>query len=238
MTNASKTKLIKDIRETFLNMIDPKRIEIAPTLYPSKAEILGVRVPDIRKVMKEVRLQTKDYSSSEKLALAKALVRTDIFEFAHLAFLYLEKEKSALKILNPEDIEDLNRNIDNWVMTDTYAPIVVGYAWREGIIGTDYIKQLYTSHDVWMRRVAIVATIALNQKAKGGEGDAGRTIELCRMAVEDHEDMIVKALSWALRVLSQRDREAVSDFIEQYESRLHKRVLREVRHKLETGLKN
>jgi 3-methyladenine DNA glycosylase AlkD len=50
--------------------------------------------------------------------------------------------------------------------------------------------------------------------------------------------MIVKALSWALRELAKIDKEPVIEFISEYKDRLHKKVLREVNNKLETGLKN
>ena len=49
--------------------------------------------------------------------------------------------------------------------------------------------------------------------------------------------MVVKALSWALRVLSQWDRPAVERFMAEMDADLAPRVKREVRHKLSTGLK-
>jgi 3-methyladenine DNA glycosylase AlkD len=54
----------------------------------------------------------------------------------------------------------------------------------------------------------------------------------------DRDDMVVKALSWALRALAVRDPDAVRAFLVEYEDRLAPRVLREVRNKLSTGLKN
>jgi 3-methyladenine DNA glycosylase AlkD len=56
--------------------------------------------------------------------------------------------------------------------------------------------------------------------------------------VNDHTDMMVKALSWSLRELSKTDEDAVIDFINRHENQLHKRVIREVNSKLTTGLKN
>ena len=50
--------------------------------------------------------------------------------------------------------------------------------------------------------------------------------------------MVVKALSWALRELSKRDPTAVQRFLEQHHGVLAARVVREVRNKLSTGLKN
>jgi 3-methyladenine DNA glycosylase AlkD len=54
----------------------------------------------------------------------------------------------------------------------------------------------------------------------------------------DHEDMVVKALSWALRELVPHDPEAVRAFLADYDPVLAARVKREVSNKLETGLKN
>jgi 3-methyladenine DNA glycosylase AlkD len=56
--------------------------------------------------------------------------------------------------------------------------------------------------------------------------------------VDERQDLIQKALSWALRELSKRDRNAVEDFLDTFEKRMAKRVVREVRHKLEFGTKN
>jgi 3-methyladenine DNA glycosylase AlkD len=56
--------------------------------------------------------------------------------------------------------------------------------------------------------------------------------------VDDREDMIIKAMSWALRTLVPWDRDAVEGFLAKYEDRLAARVKREVRTKLRTGKKN
>ena len=86
--------------------------------------------------------------------------------------------------------------------------------------------------------MAVVSTVALNLKSRGGKGDTPRTLAVCERVVDERQHMIWKALSWALRELSKRDREAVWDFLEKYESRCPKQVVREVTHKLEFGTKN
>ena len=65
-----------------------------------------------------------------------------------------------------------------------------------------------------------------------------RTLAVCRLLAADHDDMLAKALSWALRMLAYFDPQAVSAFLEEYDGVLASRVKREVRHKLITGLKN
>jgi 3-methyladenine DNA glycosylase AlkD len=80
--------------------------------------------------------------------------------------------------------------------------------------------------------------VAFNIRSQGGKGDVPRTLAICRLLVADHEDMVVKALSWALRELVYFDPPAVQRFLQQHEPVLAGRVKREVGTKLRTGLKN
>jgi len=230
--------LIKDIKESLEGLADNKRIEFAKKTYPTKMQVIGVTVPNLKIALKELSKQTRPFKDNEKLDLIKQLIDADIFELQQIAFEYLQIEKNLYKALTEDFIESIEKNLDNWLSVDYFGAIVVGCAWRENLISTEKVKRYLTSKDFWIRRIAIVATVSLNQKARGGHGDSKRTIEICRLVVDDHHEMIVKALSWALRELAKMDDESVIDFIDEYKNRLHKKVLREVKNKLKTGLKN
>jgi 3-methyladenine DNA glycosylase AlkD len=58
------------------------------------------------------------------------------------------------------------------------------------------------------------------------------------MLIADRDDMVIKAMSWALRELSKRDPNAVRRFLNERHDVIAARVMREVRNKLSTGLKN
>ena len=75
-------------------------------------------------------------------------------------------------------------------------------------------------------------------RSRGGRGDVPRTLKVCRLLVDDHEDMVEKALSWALRELVVHDAGVVKDFIAEHQARLESRVKREVGNKVRTGLKS
>ena len=64
-----------------------------------------------------------------------------------------------------------------------------------------------------------------------------RTLAVGRLLADDGDDMVVKALSWALRVALAHDRAALGDFMAEYDHCLAGRVKREVRTKLKTGRK-
>ncbi|HPF92723.1 MAG TPA: DNA alkylation repair protein [Tenuifilaceae bacterium] len=229
---------MKDIRKSLEEFADDKRIEFAKKSYPTEMQVIGVNVPNLKIVLKELRKLTKSFENHEKLELIKLLINENVFELQQVAFEYLQTEKNLYKSLTEEFIESIEKYLDNWLSVDYFGAIVVGCAWRENLISTEKVKKYLKSNDFWIRRIAVVATVSLNQKARGGLGDSKRTLEICRLVVNDHNEMIVKALSWALRELSKIDKDSVIDFINENKSSLHKKVLREVNNKLETGLKN
>lgn len=125
----------------------------------------------------------------------------------------------------------------DWASVDMYGVTVAGIAWREGRVTDSRVMTWVRSSDRWRRRLALVATVPLNSRARGGAGDATRTLTICRALVNDRDDMVVKALSWALRELAKRYPHTVRRFLNKEDARLASRVRREVTAKLETGYK-
>jgi len=230
--------LINGIRLSLEEFADEKRIRFAQKSYPTKMHIIGVTVPNLKIVLKALKKQTNAFETKEKLELIKRLIDKDVFELQQIAFEYLQSQKNLYKSLTEEYIESIEKNLDNWISVDYFGAIVVGCAWRENFISAEKVKNYLSSDNFWIRRIAVVATVSLNQKAKGGFGDSKRTLEICKLVVDDHQEMIIKALSWSLRELAKIDKEPVIKFVNEFENRLHKKILREVKNKLETGLKN
>lgn len=82
------------------------------------------------------------------------------------------------------------------------------------------------------------STVPLNTKARGGSGDVARTLKICEMLIADRDEMVVKAMCWALRELAKREPKLVRAFLSTHKDVLAARVTREVNNKLTTGLKN
>ncbi len=230
--------IVEKVIRSLEQYADPKRVESNKIISPTKMKMIGVHIPNLRIVSKELKSDTKTFTGRGKINLAKELVDTGIFECQLMAFEFVRKDKKACAELTEKDIDALAKNLDNWGSVDSFSLFLSGYAWREGIISTEKIKSYWQSDNFWIRRIALVSTVALNLKSQGGTGDLPRTLEICKLAVDDHHDMINKALSWALREVSKRDKKPVEEFIKKYENRLNKRVIREVKHKLEKGTKN
>jgi 3-methyladenine DNA glycosylase AlkD len=163
-----------------------------------------------------------------------------IFTFGHRwqAYELIAAHKAAFLSLRAGELEQFGQGINSWWTTDSFARTLSGPAWRDGLVSDELIVRWAKSPDLWWRRAALVSTVAFNIRSQGGKGHVVRTLSICRMLVADHEDMVVKALSWALRELVYFDPQAVEGFIREHESVLASRVKREVGSKLRTGLKN
>jgi 3-methyladenine DNA glycosylase AlkD len=154
-----------------------------------------------------------------------------------VAYELVSSHRAARSALTSRGLLRLGRGVASWGAVDCFASYLAGPAWREGQIPTALVRRWARSTDRWWRRVALVSTVPLNNKARGGGGDATRTLAICGLLVADRDDMVVKALSWALRELAKRDSAAVRTFLSRHEALLAPRVRRDVLHKLTTGLK-
>jgi 3-methyladenine DNA glycosylase AlkD len=128
--------------------------------------------------------------------------------------------------------------MDSWPAVDCFACYLAGPAWRQRQIGDSVVRRWSRSRNRWWRRAALVATVPLNNKTRGGFGDATRTLDICRLLMDDRDPIVVKAMSWALRELAKRDPRSVREFLEKQRGNLASQVVREVQNKLTTGLKN
>ena len=196
------------------------------------------RTEEIRRLRRSF---TKDLAGSSPrfvLGLAERLIDRDDMTLRFVAYELVQHHEAASKSLNTTTLEGLGRGIASWGAVDCFACYLSGPAWRERQVPDSLIHRWARSKDRWWRRAALVSTVPLNSKARGGSGEAARTLQICEMLVDDRDDMVVKAMSWALRELAKRDRPAVQAFIRARRTNLAPRVIREVQNKLRAGLKN
>lgn len=147
----------------------------------------------------------------------------------------IANHKGAMARLTRQALDIIGGGMDSWDQVDCFATIVAGPAWAAGSVADADIKDWAQSNDRWWRRAALVCTTRLN--VRGTPGEARRTLAVCKILIDDRDDMVVKAMSWALRALTKRNPKSVATFIEKYRLRLAPRIVREVTNKLHTGLK-
>ena len=192
--------------------------------------------PNIRAIRRGYSKALQGAPGSYVFEVATEILKTP--GYRSVAYELIAEHAEAFHSLDKEVVEALGKGINSWWTVDSFGRTISGPAWLAGLVPDALIQRWSQSEDLWWRRAALVSTVALNSRSQGGYGDTERTLAICRELVEDYEDMVVKAMSWALRELVPHDPEAVEDFLESYEGFLAARVKREVKNKLMTGLKN
>ena len=212
--------------------------EIAARIARDVRALPRRNAPSIRAIRVKYSKELRQLPAATIVVLAHVLRESGLrwvgYELVH-------HHKEALASLRLHDVEALAEGLESWDGVDTFAIYIAGPAWRARQIKDADVHRWAKSEDLWVRRSALVATVVLNQKTRGRGaegGDPKHTLAICETLIDDREDMVVKALSWAVRALAAVDPQAARAFLEEHDARLARRVVRETTNKLETGLKN
>lgn len=235
MTITEITKAIQDDLGVYASEIRKEKVAIN---HPTSMQVFGLMVADLRTVVAKWQKDLAHFSEDQWIELALSLVEINNLECQLVAYELLWKNKKALLLLTIDQIRALGKQLDNWVSVDMFCLSITGYCWQKGILRDEIIEQWARHPDRWIRRSALVSTVPLNLRARGGKGDVQRTLRICSLLILDRDEMVIKAISWALRELSKSDKPAVELFMEQHKDMIHSRVKREVGTKLRTGKKN
>ena len=193
---------------------------------------MGIRAPILRQFVKQEHHRLLLADGEDIVAMGKALVDSQIFEARQFAYLMINENAHAMQALSENDLIQLGQGMDNWASVDTYSTLLSGICWRDGKIPDETIQKWTESNDPWWRRAALVSTIPLNLKSRGGKGDLKRTLDISNRLKGDPDRMVRKALSWALRELSKRYPNEVVDFMEANRQTIPIHIRHEVMEKI------
>ncbi|MBV8227905.1 MAG: DNA alkylation repair protein [Verrucomicrobia bacterium] len=202
-------------------------------------EILSARSPStpvLRAIRKNISRKIKPLDRQVIIEAALALIlRNRIHRF--IPYELVQNHPAAMETISWAEIEKLSQGMASWSEVDSFACFVSGPAWAAERVNDSKIKGWAKSSDRWRRRAALVSTLALNGRPPVRDSTK-RTLEICQMLISDRDDMVVKAMSWALRRLGTVDPDAVRSFVDRHKGRLASLIVREVSRKLETGRKD
>jgi len=228
-------KIVKDIIVTLEELADPVRKSKAEVLYPTSMKIYGVWNTKLNDIAKLLKTDTKKWIIQDVIQLAKELVDTNIYECRFIAYKLIGRNKKVLSRMTVDDMENLRKGLDNWESVDCFALLISGILWSEDVITDKMVVSWAKSENLWERRLALATTVGLNMKTNGIKASPKKTIMICNLLLDDKADMVIKALSWAIRELAEVDRNSAKEYFKENYNKFAPRVKREVRAKLEPG---
>jgi 3-methyladenine DNA glycosylase AlkD len=188
-----------------------------------------------REIRRDVSHQIAKEAPATVIQLALHLLddKSDLLR----AFTYelVSHHKLTSEQLTLDDLQRPGRGLNSWVSVDCFATYLSGPMWAHGRLSEKTIATWARSPDRWWRRTALVSTVALSRR--GNPGDLRKVTRICALLKADRDDMVVKALSWALREVAKKHPDQAAAFLAAHKDVLAARVTREVNNKLRTGLK-
>lgn len=191
--------LERDIRARLAALVDPAYREQITRLVRTDAPLLGVRVPALRKLAKEIdREHAVDDDAA--IALLHSFTKRKCREELLVAIFIVARSKRRIAKVTWRDLDAWVDAIENWEVCDQLAMTIARQRLDDGS-ALALLARWATSPNPWRRRFA-VATVATSRLP-------ARDVEqvLARVA-GDRDPMVKKAIAWAKRELAKRSRAA------------------------------
>jgi len=213
----------------------PEIVHLAREIHSRLDQLSAPNTAVVRATRREFSRQIASAAPESVIQLALHLLDEDSDLLRFFSYELVSHHKLAFEQLTMDDLLKLGKGLNSWSSVDCFAMYLSGPMWANGRLSDKTVATWAHSQDRWWRRTALVSTVALGRR--GGPDDLGRVAQVCTLLAADMDDMVVKALSWALREVAKKHPNEARAFITRHKHTLAARVLREVNNKLMTGLK-
>jgi 3-methyladenine DNA glycosylase AlkD len=199
----------------------------------------GITAPVRRAIARRWASARRDAATAEILAVVESLSEGDTHEERTEGAFLLAALPAARRAAGPEDVERWLGRLNGWAEIDCLCQNLFTWADMAGDwpAWTAMVERLRGSDNINKRRAALV----LLNGPVGASDDprpAALAFEVLDALEGERHILITKAVSWLLRSLTKRHREAVKDYLDRNQASLPAIAVRETRAKLATGTKS
>ena len=189
-----------DLEKEAIKKFDSKEnyIKLNQDLYEQQGyKSYGLRVPEIEKIIKKYNSQFKDLSLEERFNLTRKFYKSEYIAQTNFGLILLEFSIPELKPQNFEFLDEILNYITDWGPTDSFSLYIMQPLLRQYTNeSSQLIKKWNKSNHIWKKRASVVTFT----RKIGAEGDyIDFLLELCDNLIWDKEDLVRKAVGWALK---------------------------------------
>ena len=207
----------------------PKFFKSKPGEYGEGDQFLGVKVPEQRKIAKEV---FKDISYLEIEELLH-----DVYHEVRLTAVYIlvyRYQKSKNDADRKELVDFYLSHLDyvnNWDLVDSSCHDILGHYYLDR--EKEVFYELAGTDHLWRQRVAMISTYYWIKRDRFTDA-----LALAEKLLHHQHDLIQKAVGWMLREIGNRDFEVEMSFLRRHYKNMPRTALRYAIEKFEPELRN
>jgi 3-methyladenine DNA glycosylase AlkD len=203
------------VRSALASVADADDIEPMAAYMKHRFPFLGVKTPARRAAIRPLLSDAEDWTNSQLLGVAEALMAQPERELSYAAADLLRKWSRHLRSDDLTRIRSLIETRPWWDTVDALAVHVLGPVIRADRRLQVEMDRWISADDMWIGRSAI-----LHQLLWKDDTDADRLFHYCDLRAGDPEFFIRKALGWALRQYARTDPDAVRAYVDANADRL------------------
>lgn len=186
-----------------------------PGEYGEGDVFIGVRVPDLRKLVKEYQ----DITIKGVMQFLKSSIHEErMFALLILVGKYSKGNETVKKRIYDLYLQN-TKFINSWDLVDGSAQHIVGAFLMDK--SKEPIYRLAKSKNLWERRIAILSTFYFIKHDNYSE-----TLKISKILLTDEQDLIHKAVGWMLREIGKRHMSTEEIFLKKYYNRMPRTMFR------------
>jgi 3-methyladenine DNA glycosylase AlkD len=213
---------VANLRARVRALADPVKAESSqrffrtgPGEYGEGDRFLGIRVPDLRALVREFRGLPWEAST---MLLKSEWHEERLVALLHWVQAHSRADDATRVAIHGAYLKHL-RWVNNWDLVDSSAEYLVGPHLPRG--GGPLLTRLVSSSSLWERRVAMIATFHGIRR-----GDFEAALRMAKRLLDDDHDLIHKAVGWMLREIGKRDLAVERAFLDEHAARMPRTALR------------
>lgn len=213
---------IKDIRKKLQQLGSEAKAKVlqrffktGPGEYGEGDVFIGVRVPELKKLVKEY----PDITIKEVMQLLSSTIHEERFFALLMLVSKFSKGNETVKKRIYELYLQHTKFINSWDLVDGSAHQIVGAFLMDK--SKEPVYRLARSNSLWERRIAILSTFHFIKHDNYSE-----TLKISKILLTDDQDLIHKAVGWMLREIGKRHILTEEIFLKKYYKRMPRTMLR------------
>ncbi|MGB2928669.1 MAG: DNA alkylation repair protein [Desulfobacterales bacterium] len=213
---------IKDIRKKLQQLGSEAKAKVlqrffktGPGEYGEGDVFIGVRVPELKKLVKEY----PDITIKEVMQLLSSTIHEERFFALLMLVSKFSKGNETVKKRIYELYLQHTKFINSWDLVDGSAHQIVGAFLMDK--SKEPVYRLAKSNSLWERRIAILSTFHFIKHDNYSE-----TLKISKILLTDDQDLIHKAVGWMLREIGKRHILTEEIFLKKYYKRMPRTMLR------------
>ncbi|MEL7282748.1 MAG: DNA alkylation repair protein [Pseudomonadota bacterium] len=171
----------------------------------------GVRAPEMKKYVANLKTQFADLDADQKIGLAKRLIASGYGEQKAVAIALLENVPERFPPDRFDLLEELVSGLHGWSKIDSvtklFMPTILGRHTQETI---ELLERWNISDDRWLRRTSVVLFTRNVAKSRIYKEVAHR---FCHALVHDKEHLVQTGVGWCLRDLMRWHKEEILPYV-------------------------